>query len=82
MEANIIQIGNNQGLILPNEMLQKMGLSRHSSVNLTIVNDCIVIKAKPRDGWEAAAMKAHQLGDDKLVIPDTLEGENLEDWTW
>jgi antitoxin component of MazEF toxin-antitoxin module len=76
MEANIIQIGNNHGLIIPADVLREAGLSSQSVVSMFVSNDSIVIKAKPREGWEAAAIKAHQLGDDKLIIPDYLNGEN------
>jgi antitoxin MazE len=82
MEANIIQIGNNHGVIIPADVLQEVGLSSKSTVDIVVSNDSIIIKAKPREGWEAAAMKAHQLGDDKLIIPDILDNENLEEWTW
>ena len=41
-----------------------------------------MIKAQPRQGWAAAAKRAHENGDDELVIPDVVEDEKFEDWTW
>ena len=34
----------------------------------------------PRNGWAAAAKKAHAAGEDKLMIADVLEDEKMEDW--
>lgn len=44
--------------------------------------DNIVIKAQPRQGWAEAAKRAHENGDDELLIPDVFEDEKFEDWTW
>lgn len=38
-----------------------------------------VIKPVPRRNWEAAASQMHAAGDDKLIIPDVLEDEKLEE---
>ena len=27
-------------------------------------------------------MEMHTNGDDKLLMPDVFENENLEEWTW
>ena len=35
-----------------------------------------MIKAQPRQGWAEAAKRAHENGDDKLLIPDVFEDEN------
>lgn len=35
-----------------------------------------------RDGWEAAAIQAHQDGEDKLMADDVFEDEKMEDWKW
>ncbi|KAB5160892.1 AbrB/MazE/SpoVT family DNA-binding domain-containing protein, partial [Bacteroides thetaiotaomicron] len=29
-----------------------------------------------------AAKRAHENGDDELLIPDVFEDEKFEDWTW
>ncbi|KAB4875418.1 AbrB/MazE/SpoVT family DNA-binding domain-containing protein, partial [Bacteroides thetaiotaomicron] len=33
-------------------------------------------------GWAEAAKRAHENGDDELLIPDVFEDEKFEDWTW
>mgnify|MGYP001777931870 CR=1 FL=1 len=40
-----------------------------------------VIKQQPRQGWAKAAQRAHEVGDDELLLPDVFEDELLEDWT-
>lgn len=82
MEANIIQIGNSKGIILPAELLKKLSLSLKSVVNIGLEGNSIVIKAQPRQGWAEAAKRAHECGDDALLIPDVFEDEKFEDWTW
>jgi antitoxin MazE len=42
----------------------------------------IIIKAssKPRKGWDKAFKEMHASGDDKLLVDDVFEDENLEEW--
>lgn len=82
MEANIIQIGNSKGVILPSDWLKRLGLSLKSAVSISLENSQIVIKPQPRQGWAEAAQRAHEAGDDGLLLPDVFEDESLEDWTW
>lgn len=82
MITNIIQIGNSKGVILSSDLLRRLGLSLKSAVNISVEGDSIVIKAQPRQGWAEAAKRAHENGDDKLLIPDVFEDEKFEDWTW
>lgn len=82
MQTSIIQIGNSRGVILPAEMLHRMRLRQKSLVNVTMDGDAIVIRRPPREGWAAAAQKAHDEGGDSPLIPDLFEDENLEDWQW
>ncbi len=35
---------------------------------------------KPREGWAAAFKQMHKNGDDKLLIEDVFEDENIEGW--
>lgn len=82
MVTNIIQIGNSKGVILPSKVLKQLRLSLKSAVNVYLDGDNIVIKAQPRQGWAEAAKRAHENGDDELLIPDVFEGERFEDWVW
>ena len=82
MVTNIIQIGNSKGVILPSEILKHLQLSLKSAVNISLDGDNIVIKPQPRQGWAEAAKRAHENGDDELLIHEVFEDEKLEDWTW
>ena len=81
MESSIVQIGNQQGVILPNDILKRLKLKLQSLVSITIIDDNIVIKSSPRQGWAEAAKMAHMNGDDKLLNEDVFE-EDLKDLAW
>jgi antitoxin MazE len=38
-----------------------------------------LIGPKPRKGWDKANIEMHVNGDDKLIMPDIFEEENLEE---
>ena len=47
--------------------------------NNKLANQLLVGPA-PRKGWEKAFKKMHENGDDKLLMADIFEDENLEEW--
>ncbi|QQS34354.1 MAG: AbrB/MazE/SpoVT family DNA-binding domain-containing protein [Acidobacteriota bacterium] len=80
MKAQIIQIGNSQGLRLPKMMLEESGIS--GEVDLELRDEGILIKrsGKPREGWDAAFRSIAE-NDDEL----TADGSNDFDrrqWQW
>jgi antitoxin MazE len=82
MDANIIKVGNSNGIILPAALLKELKLSTKSTVRIVVEKGAIVIRPGIRQGWEDAAMTMHQNGDDELLIPDIFKDEPMEDWTW
>jgi len=82
MKANIINIGNSQGVIIPSILLRKLNLSFKSSVQLEVQNGTIIIKPAARQGWAEAAVEMHAAGDDQLLLDDTLTDFDKEEWTW
>lgn len=42
----------------------------------------IFLETGIRQGWAEAARRAHEAGDDTLLLPDVFEDETLEDWIW
>lgn len=82
MDANIIKVGNSNGIILPAALLKELKLSAKSTVRIEVEKGAIVIRPGVRQGWEDAAAKMYQNGDDALLIPDIFADETLEDWTW
>ncbi len=84
MEANIIKVGNSKGIIIPAQFLKLIGLKK--KVNIVIENDRLIIapaNEKARKGWEEIiAKEISENGQAESLIPDFLDDENLEDWTW
>ena len=81
MDVAVIPIGNSKGIRLSKTLLEKYNIT--DKVELILEKGYIILKPKsePRAGWEAAFNKMHENGDDKLLIDDVFEDENLEEWT-
>ncbi len=82
MKANIINIGNSQGIILPAVLLRKLNLSFKSTVQIEISNGAIIIKPDPRQGWAEAAQEMHASNDDDLLLDELPTDFESEEWTW
>ncbi len=80
METAIIKIGNSKGLRLSKTILEKYNIK--DKVEMILEKGQIILKPidKPRKNWEQAFKKMHQNGDDKLLLNDVFEDENLEEW--
>ncbi|MEW6738189.1 MAG: AbrB/MazE/SpoVT family DNA-binding domain-containing protein [Acidobacteriota bacterium] len=84
MKAQIIKIGNSQGIRIPKSILEQTGLK--DEVELEIENNKIIIQPvkKPRQGWNEAFREMAKRGDDKLIDED-LTGKtswDKEEWEW
>lgn len=82
MKASIINIGNSQGIILPATLLRQLNLSFKSSVQIEIDNGAIIIKPAPRENWAEAAKQMSSAGDEELLMDDSLNEFDKEEWTW
>jgi len=83
MRAQIIRIGNSQGIRIPKTILEQVGF--RTEVELEVENDQIVIKrAKTiREGWKEAFQKMAMGGDDKLLNEDVISNKwDEEEWQW
>jgi len=80
MEVSVIKIGNSKGIRLSKTLLEKYNIQ--DTVEVILEKEQIVIKplSKPRKGWEKAFKKMAENGDDKLLINDVFDDENLEEW--
>jgi antitoxin MazE len=78
MDLPVIKIGNSKGIRLSKTILEKYEIK--DTVELVLEEDFIVLKPKhkARKGWDKAFKKIHEDGDDKLIIPDIFEDENLD----
>lgn len=80
METSIIKIGNSKGLRLSKTILEKYNIK--DKVELILEKGQIVLKpiAIPRQNWENEFKKMNKKGDDRLLMNDVFEDENLEEW--
>lgn len=80
MEASIIKIGNSKGLRLSKTILEKYNIK--DKVELILEKGQIILKpiVSPRKNWEKEFKKMNANGDDKLLMNDAFEDENLEEW--
>lgn len=80
MEVSVIKIGNSKGIRLSKMVLEKYNIQ--DTVELILEKGQIVLKpvAKPRKGWGKAFKKMAENGDDRLLINDVFDDENLEEW--
>ena len=80
MEASIIKIGNSKGLRLSKTILEKYNI--RDKVELILEKGHIILKpiASPRKNWENEFKKMSENGDDRLLMNDVFEDENLEEW--
>lgn len=82
MKAQIIQIGNSQGIRIPKVLLEETGIS--GEVELETSPDGIIIRniKKPRGDWDAIFKKLADTDDDHAVdIHGAGEFEKKE-WQW
>ena len=80
MELSVIPIGNSKGIRLPKTLLDKYKIS--DTVELVLEEEYIILKPKiaPRSGWEESFKEMHENGDDKMLITDVFDDENLDEW--
>ena len=80
MDISVISIGNSKGIRLSKTLLEKYNIT--DKVELILEKGYIILKPKSetRKDWEKAFKKMHENGEDKLLINDVFEEENLEEW--
>ena len=77
MEISLIPIGNSKGFVLSKAIIEKYNIT--DKIELIQEKGFIILKPKvvPRNNWEKAVKKMIENGDDKLLINDVFEDENL-----
>ena len=82
MKAQIIQIGNSQGIRIPKMMLEETGIS--GEVELQVQADGILIRniSKPRSTWNAIFKSLEDTDEDSPL--DVNAGTTFEkkEWHW
>lgn len=80
MEISIIKIGNSKGLRLSKTIIEKYNIK--DKVELILEKGQIILKPirSIRKDWEREFEKMHLNNDDKLLMNDVFDDENLEGW--
>lgn len=82
MHVNIVPIGTSKGIRIPKAILEQLHIK--GSVNMEIRGSSIILKPQienPRQGWEDACQKMHELKDDQLLYDETVDLD-FEGWEW
>ena len=84
MKANIVRIGNSQGIRIPKVVLEQTRLS--GEVELEVRDRQIVIRPveKPRQSWAQRFRAMAERGDDKLLDAGALGQTSWDrkEWQW
>lgn len=81
MITKIIPIGNSKGIRIPNHILRQLQIEEQLELIVDQKQEKIVLKPihKTREGWDEAFKKMNRIGDDNLIIDDSLD---LDEWDW
>lgn len=81
MKAQIIQIGNSQGLRIPKVLLEETGLA--GEVDIVVHEEGLLIRnlKKPRGDWDAAFNALVDIDDDQRVTATKTDFEK-KGWQW
>ena len=81
MKAQIVRIGNSQGIRIPKVLLEESGIA--GEVEIELAPDGILIRplARPRVGWDEAFAKFAE-ADDDAGLAETPSQFDKRDWQW
>ncbi len=82
MKAQIIQIGNSQGIRIPKVLLEETKMS--GEVDLAAVDEGILIRniSKPRSDWERLFSKLAESDDDSVQFDSPTGNFESKEWQW
>jgi antitoxin MazE len=82
MKAQIIQIGNSQGIRIPKMMLEETRLS--GEVELEAHPDGLLIRSlqKPRGTWDAEFLAIAETDDDQMLQEEAATRFEATEWKW
>lgn len=83
MKAELIRIGNSQGIRIPKPIIEQCGF--RDSVEITVQGNALIIKAacEARQGWEDSFKAMAASGDDRLLDEDfPATAWDAAQWEW
>lgn len=80
MKANLIAIGNSQGIRLPKAVIEQAGLT--SELELEVMAGQVIIRpvGEPRKNWEKEAAACHAANEDAIEEWDTTIEDFEGNW--
>jgi antitoxin MazE len=83
MKAQLIRIGNAQGVRIPKSVIKECGLTERVELRVEGTSLIITSARAPRQGWDEAFARMAKHGDDVLLLPGDLEHTFDEtEWEW
>ena len=82
MKTKLIQIGDSQGIRIPQSLIEHAGLK--TEVNLRATESGILIETPraPRTGWAEAAQELRQRNEHRLLDDPTPTDFDESEWQW
>jgi antitoxin MazE len=82
IRSRIVRIGNSRGLRLPKSLIEQAELT--DDVELKVEPGRLIVQSvrEARLGWEEAAKRMHEAGDDRLLDEPTPTRFDEEEWSW
>ncbi len=82
MKTQIIKIGNSKGIRIPKPLLEQSNLN--GEVILEVTDEGLLIKSssKPRHKWADAFKEMSENDGDEMIIDDSANKFEKEDWQW
>lgn len=68
--------------IFDSEVAMQKALTALRDIRRMVFTEVPATKTTVREGWSAAARKAHKEGADQMVAADIFEDDKVEDWQW
>jgi antitoxin MazE len=83
MKAELIRIGNSQGIRIPRAVIDQRGFGRRVEMRVEGENLIITRKKAVRSGWDEAFKAMAEQGEDATLFPDDLEDSfDRTEWEW
>ena len=82
MKTRLVQIGDSRGIRIPAPLIEEAGLG--TEVQLRVVGSGLLIEdaSAPRTGWDKAAQRLRESGDDGLLDEPLPSDFDDTEWVW
>ena len=82
MKTRLVKIGNSRGVRIPKPLIEAAGLE--NEVEMRVVESGILIEGSTnaRVGWDEAARRVRERGEDRLIYEVLPTEFDRSEWTW